>query len=67
MRFLTFIESFRPPASRYGMPSDGLGDAFGPGSRAPRRTNLRCPAPTGFDPYRSVFGDVPRNPFNRGE
>jgi DNA (cytosine-5)-methyltransferase 1 len=36
----------------------GVGDAFGPGSRASHRANLRCPAPPGFDPYRLRYLSV---------
>jgi hypothetical protein len=38
-----------------------LGDAFGPGSRASRRTNLRCSAPSGFDPYRKQSKVIPHD------
>lgn len=60
------IALFGNKGARVVSSRDGMGDAFGPGSclrssRFASRWLRHC------DPYRKEFGDVPRNPFNRGE
>ena len=43
--------------------SDGMGDAFGPGSHASRHARCAVDGPPGFDPYRRAFGDCPNLPL----